>query len=433
MTISHRPSLFRLFVVLLAVSVGAGPALAQQQPLDRIVAVVNEDVVLASELQEEMQQISTQLRAQGAQLPPRAALEQQVLERLIMLRLQLSLAQRAGIQVDEATLDAAVRRVAQQNNMGLAEFRDALARDGIAFADFREALREEIVISRLRQRQVEDQVQVSPQEIEEFLASRAAAADVEYLLGHILIATPEGATSEQIQAARQRAEEVLDELRAGADFAVTAASHSASQTALEGGSLGWRSEGELPTLFAAEAPEMGVGEINGPIASSNGFHIIKLLDRRAGDAQLITETRARHILIRSDELVTDQEARLRLESLHQRIEAGASFAELARSHSADRGSAGQGGELGWAPPGTMVPEFEQVMNSLDEGELSRPFRTPFGWHIVEVLERRERDVSDELRRQQAAERIRMRKMEEAVETWLRRLRDEAYVEIRLQN
>ncbi len=430
MSTSHRRLLPGLFVtVLLALSLGSAAA---QQTLDRIVAVVNDDVVLASELKTEVDQISAQLRARGGGMPPQAALEQQVLERLIVQRLQLAMAQRAGIQIDDVTLNAAVRRIAEQNNMSLSQFRDALEQDGMDFAEFRESLREEIAVSRLHQRQIQSQTQVSPQEIDEYLASRADGGGREYLLGHILIATPEAASPEQIQAAQAQAEAVLAELRGGADFAVMAASHSAGQSALEGGSLGWRNAGELPTLFAELVPAMQVGQVSDLIRASNGFHIVKLQDRRDGKAQLVTQTRARHILIRTDELVTDRDARLRLETLRQRIEDGADFAELARAHSADRGSAARGGDLGWAGPGTMVPEFEQAMAALEPGQLSRPFRSPFGWHLVQVLERRQHDISDEARRMEAAERIRARKTEEATETWLRRLRDEAYVEIRLE-
>ncbi|RFA31274.1 molecular chaperone SurA [Alkalilimnicola ehrlichii] len=430
MSISLRRRLTQWTAGLLLACIGT--AVSAGETLDRIVAVVNDDVVLASELEQEMQQIAAQLQAQGARLPPIQVLREQVLERLIIQRLQLSVAERMGIQVDEATLNSAVRRIAQQNNMTLSQFRDVLEQDGISYAQFREAVRDEIAVTRLRQAQLERQIQITPQEIDEYLETRAARDDsTEYLVSHILIATPEAASAEQIREARAEAEQVLAELREGADFAAMAASHSDSRTALEGGDLGWRSEGELPTLFAAVVPAMETGEVSDIIENAGGFHIVKLQQRRTGDAEMVTQTRARHILIRTTELVGDDDAQARIESLHRRIEGGANFAELARSHSDDPGSAARGGDLGWADPGTMVPEFENVMNSLAPGELSEPFRTPFGWHIVEVLDRREQDVSEDIRRAQAAEQLRARKMEEATENWLRQMRDEAYVEIRL--
>lgn len=432
MTLLSRFRLLMLYACALIAAAAATPLTAAEQ-LDRIVAVVNDDVVLASELAAEVRQVTNQARARGASLPPPAILERQVLERLIMVRLQLSLAQRAGIHVDETTLNAAVRRIADQNNLSLSQFRDALEADGVNFADFREAVREEITIMRLRQRQIESQIHVSAQEIDEMLATAGGADAPEYLVGHILIPVPEGATAEQIQSARARAEAVLAELRAGADFAVAAATHSAGQTALQGGSLGWRTEAELPTLFAGIVPSMAVGQISEVIDSPSGFHIIQLQERRRGEPQMVTQTRARHILIRSDALISEEEARLRAETLRQRIAAGADFAELARAHSADRGSAARGGDLAWFNPGTMVPEFERAMNQLAIGEISEPVRTAYGWHIIEVLDRRQRDVGEETLRINAAERIRARKVEEATESWLRRLRDEAYVEVRLES
>jgi peptidyl-prolyl cis-trans isomerase SurA len=407
-------------------------AYAERQPLDNIVAVVNDDVVLDSELKSELQLIKDQLRQRSATLPDDNVLSRQVLERLIMQRLQLALANRVGIQVDDATLNTTVRRIAEQNRLSLSEFRDTLEKDGYDYAQFREGLRKEITITRLQQQQIENQISVSPQEIDEFLTSqRTGETGREFLLGHILIAVPEAASPEQIQTARTKAEEIHRELENGADFANVATAQSDSQTALEGGSLGWRNQAQLPTLFADVVPKLAVGELSDIIQNPNGFHMVKLLDRRDGERRIVTQTHARHILIRTDEVVTRNDARLRLETLRDRILAGKDFAELARAHSSDKASASQGGDLGWVSPGMLVPAFEREMEALKPGEISVPFETPFGWHIVQVLERRQHDSTEETRRAQAAEAIRARKMEEATELWLRRLRDEAYVDIRL--
>lgn len=412
----------------------AMPAAAVPEVLEEIVAVVNDDVVLASELEAEIDQLSRQAQAHGATLPPREQLAPQVLERLILVRLQLSMADRMGIRVDEATLNNATRRIAEQNNMDLNQFRVALQAEGIDFATFREALREEIAITQVRQRQVERRVQVTSQEIDQLLEESGAGPQHEYLVGHILIATPEGANAEDVQAARQRAEQIRARLERGADFASVAAAESDAPTALDGGSLGWRAAGALPTLFAGTVPTMDTGAISEVIGSSSGFHIVQLQDRRRAGAQMITQTRARHILVAADPLVDDaDEARQRIEALRDRLMAGADFETLAREHSDDRGTAGRGGDLGWFNPGTMVPEFERAARELRPGEISEPVQTMFGWHLIEVLERREQDVAEETIRIRAAEHLRARKVEEATEAWLRRLRDEAYIEIRLES
>ena len=422
---------FRRLTLGLIFLFAARPALAET--LDEIAAVVNDQVVLASELEAETRKVVAQLRQRNVTLPSTPVIQRQVLERLIMQRLQLAMADRLGIRVDDATLNAAVARIAEQNKLSLSEFRRALEEDGYEYAEFREGLRDEIALARLHQRQTESMASVSPQEIDEFLASQGPGGDRdEYLLGHILIATPEAASAEQLQAAEAEAAEARQRLEAGEDFAQVAARYSDSATALEGGSLGWRSRAELPTLFAEQVPAMNVGQVD-RVQNPSGFHIIKLLDKRSSERQLVTQTHARHILIRTNEIVSDEDARLRLESLAQRIENGADFTELARANSDDKGSAAQGGDLGWASPGTFVPAFERTMAELAPGEISEPFQTQFGWHIVQVLERRQHDSTEEFRRVKAAETIRQRKSEEALESWLRRLRDEAYVDIRLDS
>ena len=401
--------------------------------LESIVAVVNNDVITSGELTRETREIEERLRLNKTTPPPVEILRQQVLENLITRRLQLQLAQRVGIRVDDEALNRAVRNIAARNNLSLEQFREVLEKDGFDYLQFRENLRNDIVINRLRQRQVDSRITVSEEEIENFLANLKAqgATDQAYHFRHILIAVPEAARPEQIQAARKKAEAVLKRLRAGADFAQTAVSVSDDALALEGGDLGWRKAGQLPTLFADVAVKMRPGEISDLIRSPSGFHILKLEEKRDEQSQIITQTHARHLLMRPTELVSSEEVKNRLLQLKQRIEAGDDFAELARSHSEDPASAAAGGDLGWVDPGTMVPEFEQQMGKLQPGQISEPFQSRFGWHIVQVLERRTLDDQGKTRRSKIRELIRQRKIEQETQNWLRQLRDEAYVDNRL--
>lgn len=407
---------------------------ARAETLDRIVAVVDDQVVLASELERELATIANQLRSRGQRLPPRDVFQRQVLERLITQRVQLSRAQRVGITVDDATLDAAMQRMARQNNMTLGQFRQAVEQEGFEYNYFREGIREEIAISRLRQAQVEEQVTVTPQEVEEVLET-LDDENQEYRLGHILVATPEAASTAQLEEARERIEQLREQIIAGeTDFEGAATAFSDAASAMEGGDLGWRLHSQLPSLFAEAIDEgLQAGEVSGVLQNSSGFHLVKLMDQRTQGGERVTETRARHILIRTDgDVITDEDARLRLRSLLERIEAGESFAELAETHSEDPGSAARGGDLGWTQPGQLVPEFQGAMDALEEGQISAPFASPFGWHIVQVTDRRERDVSRERLRDQLAQQIHQRKVEEAFEQWIRRLRDEAYVDVRVE-
>jgi len=401
--------------------------------LDRIVAVVDDSAILQSDLDDMMATVKRQLQQQDGQLPPDDVLRKQVLERLIMMRLQLQYAERTGIRVDDEALNTALNSIAQQNKLSLANFRLALEHEGFDFARFRENIRNQMIITRLQQRQANSMVTVTDQEVDNFLANEKGQGGVadEYKLAHILIAVPEGATPDKIQAARSKAQRVLNELRGGADFHKMAVSVSDDQQALEGGDLGWRPRAQIPSLFVDAITHMKPGEISDLIRSPSGFHIIKLYDHRGTDQHTITQTHARHILIRTNDLVSDDDARERLEQLKQRIEGGDDFAALARAHSDDPTSAAKGGDLGWVNPGDLDPQFEEVMNGLAPGKLSAPFRTQYGWHLVQVLARREHDDSAEFRRNTAREMIRKRKTDEAIEVWLHRLRDEAYVEYRL--
>ncbi len=419
---------------LLLLALAALPAAARDALLvDRVVAVVNKDVITLTELAEHTARAEAELRRQRIAAPERTVLERQVLERLVLDKAQLQLAASTGMRVDELQLDRAVQRVAQNNNMTLAELRRALERDGVEFERFRAELREQILLTRLREREVDDRVQVSEAEVDLYLEEHKAslAAKVEYDVAHVLVRVPEQARPEQVEQARARAERVRDEARTGGDFARLAASHSDAGDALQGGALGWRAPGRLPELFAEALAGMQPGAVSEPLRSPAGFHVVKLLGRRgAGDAAPVTQTRARHILVKTNEIVSEEDARRRLQGLRERIAAGADFAELARLNSED-GTAARGGELGWVYPGDTVPEFERAMNALAPGELSPPVRTPFGFHLIQVQERRAADVSAERQRLQARLALRERKADEAYQDWLRQLRDRTYVELRL--
>lgn len=418
--------------LLLALAAFAAPA-REVVLVDRVVAVVNKDVITLTELHEQTAAAMAELRRQGIAAPERAVLERQVLERLVLDKAQQQLAEATGLRVDELQLDRAVQRVAQNNNLPLAEFRRALERDGVDFERFRAELRQRLLLSRLREREVDDRVQVSEAEIDAFLAENKAnlAEAVEYDVAHILMRVPEQASPGQVAQARARAERVREEARAGADFARLAASHSDAGDALQGGALGWRAPGRLPELFAEALRDMQPGTVSELLRSPAGFHVVKLLGRRgAGSGAPVTQTRARHILVKTNEVVSEEDARRRLQGLRERVVAGADFGELARLNSED-GTAARGGELGWVYPGDTVPEFERAMNALKPGELSEPVRTPFGFHLILVEERRAADVSAERQRLQARQALRERKADEDYQDWLRLLRDRTYVELRL--
>jgi peptidyl-prolyl cis-trans isomerase SurA len=410
------------------------PAAAQRASLvDRIVAVVNKEVITLSELNEALAQAERTLRRRGTQAPPREVLERQLLERLILEKAQLQIARDGGMRVDDAQLDRAVQRVAEQNNMTLAQFRNALERDGLAFSAFREDMRDQIMLNRVREREVDDKIQVSDTEIDLFLEEMGAqsAERTEYSIAHILVRVPDQATPERIEAARARAEKARAEALSG-DFSRVAASYSDAGDALQGGLLGWRSADRLPELFAGAVAKMNPGDVSAPLRSSAGFHVLKLLERRGATASApVVQTHLRHILIRTSESVSETEARRRLAGLRERIVAGADFGDLARANS-DDSTAARGGDLDWVYPGDTVPEFERAFQELKPGEISPPVKTPFGYHLIQVLERRSADMSPERRRAQARQTLRERKADEAYQQWLRQLRDQSYVELRLE-
>ncbi len=438
------------------ITFGPGPEDAGST-LDAIVAVVNDDVITRRELDAAVAQIERQLQQKKVPIPPRPVMERQVLERLILLQLQVRAAERNGITVDDATLNAAIDTLAQRNKMTLTQLRQTIEKEGVSFAQFRDDIRRELLSARLRQKLVDSQIQVSEQDVESLQAQMAGGESAapgsagsggsggrEYHIAQILIAVPENASPAQVEAAKRQASEVLAQLRKGVDFRQLAVSASAGRQALEGGDLGWRSADQLPTLFAEVVPKLRPGQFSDLIRSPSGFHIVKLLEVRGGSAAaaspatptvdknaLVTQTRAQHILLRTSAKLTDDEARQKLLQLRSQIESGQDFAALARANSEDKNSAAKGGDLGWVMPGTVVPQFEQAMAALQPNQISPPFQTPFGWHIVQVLERREAAAPPEAERAKVREALLRRRADEEWEQALRRLRDEAYVEVRL--
>lgn len=408
-------------------------AIAKAELLDRIVAVVEDDVILDRELTREVGNIVKKLQANNVMIPPSFILRKQVLERIVLDKLQRQKAARAGIRVSDEMLRNSVADIARRNNLTVDEFRVELENQGISFQGFEEDIRNEIIINQLRAREIGSRIKVTDREVSHYLETQGdvGEAKVQYHLGHILISIPEAASSSVIQKAREKANKVIAKLRDGADFEQTAVAESDGGNALKGGDLGWRAIGGIPTLFVDSVTKMNPGDIANLIRSPSGFHIIKMLELKGVDKHIVTKTKARHILIKTNELIDDAEARKRLKSLKNRILDGDSFSSLARSNSDDKGSALNGGALGWVGPGDLVPAFEAAMKKLAIDEISDPVQTQFGWHLVQVLEREDRDNSIEHKKNRVREEIRKRKIEEETELWLRRIRDEAFVNINL--
>jgi peptidyl-prolyl cis-trans isomerase SurA len=425
-------------LALTALLGAAGPALAQTsfvppgERLDGIVAVVNEDVILQSELALEIATISQQIAERGGAMPPAKQLERQVLERMLLRRLQVQLAERAGIQVSDDELDQTLRDIAKRNGISLEQLVAAVAARGMPYPAYRENLRQQLLLERVQRQEVERRAIVTPAEVDQLLATDAEADDAEYEVSHILIALRGQASPEEVQKNQERAratyEFIVDK---GNDFATVAASYSDAPDALEGGSLGWRKRNQLPSVFADVVAKMSVGEVSKPLRSQSGFHIIKLVAKRASDPVVVTQYRSRHILIRPDQVRTDEKAAELAGELRAKIVAGADFGELAKQHSDDPGSKNAGGELDWSEAAAFAQEFGRQLTVLPVGEVSEPFPTQFGWHILEVLEKREQDVTEQAKRNRIAAQLRQRKVDEQGQLWLQRLRDEAYLEIRL--
>lgn len=410
------------------------------QVVDAIVAVVNNEVITYRDLEDRMRVIEQRMQTQGVALPPRAQLQRQLLERMIVDRAQLQLAKESGIRVDDNMLDRAVARLAEQNKLSMQEFRAQLEREGTSFPRFREEIRNEIIMQRLREREVDNKIKITESEVDNFMEANAGAAQSgqqELNLAHILIRIPENASPEQISQRRQRAEEAYRQLQAGADFAKVAATFSDATEGLQGGDLGWRSQERLPELFVNAVSSLNQGEVSPIVKSANGFHILKLVGKRTPSvmkggaaAASVQQTRARHILIKVNQIVSATEARRKLVELKERLNnKAATFEELAKLYSNDL-SASKGGDLGWIYPGDTVPEFERAMDALKPGEISEPVESQFGYHLIQVMERKSDDVSQERQRMAARQVLRERKLEEATEDWLRQVRDRAYVEYR---
>lgn len=403
--------------------------------IDRIIAVVGEDVVMLSELRNEATKLERRLRQQGVSpMPSTAAIQKQAFDSLILNKLQLAEAARLGIEADEETIARAVNAIAANNGLTVPQLRAALESEGVDYDGFRDSMRDEIIIRRLRNREVTQRIEVTKSEVDSYL-ERAGGIDgrtAVHLL-YILIEVPTGATPARREEIRVKAAEVVEQLKAGADFRAMAQQVSTGQNALQGGDLGWIDVNSIPPLFQPYVAKMRLGEIQGPIAAGRGFHVIQLEDVRGSASNIVRQTKARHILIRTNEVTSDTDARRRLEQLRARIVNGDDFDTLARSNSDDKASAINGGDLGWSTPGNLVPEFEEQMDQLAIGEVSQPFETQFGWHIVQVLDRRDYDATDETRRDQARAAVRDEKAKEALENYLRKLRDEAYIELRIQD
>jgi len=420
-------------LALAAVSVGLAQA---RESLNQIVAVVEDGVILESELVDKLSIVKRELRKSNTPMPSDNDLVRNVLESLIVDKIQEQLAEKAGIKADEEAVRARAQQIAERNQMSLEEFRRNLSAEGINYADFLDQVRNGLVMERLRSSQVYSQIKVSDREVENYLKAKGmgegGGGDPDYLLGHILIATPHAASPADVQKAKEKADKLVADIKNGLDFRQAALSTSDDGLALKGGDLGWRKKSQIPALFADFVDKMKQGDVEGPIRSSSGYHVIKLLGYKSDGGRIVNKTRVRHILIKTTEVLDDEEAKQRLLALKRRIEAGEDFATLARGHSDDKGSAIKGGELGWVQPGALVPAFESAMDKLAVNQLSDPVQTQFGWHLIQVLDRQQSSDSGEAEKNRAREEIFRRKAEEETELWLRRIRDEAYVEIRLQ-
>jgi peptidyl-prolyl cis-trans isomerase SurA len=439
MTMSKiKISVFLSAVLLISIPVFAVEQIdpqSQVATIDKVVAVVNDDVITRHELDDRVRTVISQLQKQGTPLPEQSVLEKQILERMIADMLQAQYAKESGVRVDDTQLDVAMTRIAQQNKFAtLAEFLARLEAEGVNIKKFREEIRAEIVSTRLREREVESKLVISDTEVDNYLAnkSKMGLANEEYHLAHILVVVPEQASADKIRAARERADHALAQLAGGADFAQVAAGTSDAKDALKGGDLGWRPTDRIPPLFMDELKTLKPGQNTAVLRSPSGFHILKLVEKRSGSAPVvITQTHARHILIKTSEIVTPAEAKKRILEIKQRIDGGADFAEQAKRYSQD-GSAQQGGDLDWLSPGQTVPEFEEELNKLKVGEIGM-VETQFGWHLIQVLARRNADVSEQQKRQQARASIGSFKSEELYQDWLRQLRDRAFVEYHLDD
>jgi peptidyl-prolyl cis-trans isomerase SurA len=420
-------------IVVLMVVMMSGAAQAERTLLDQVVAVVNDSVILQSELNARINTIVGRLRSQGTSLPPRSVLEERVLEQLITESIQLQMAERTGMRISDNELNETLASIASRNDMTLVQFEDQLVQEGVTYQEARQQIRSEMLTGRVQQRQVGNRVRITDREVDNYLKATEGQSrtNAEYELAHILIQVNNPNDEEEAAAARAQIESLRAEIVNGRDFRSVAVAESDASNALDGGNMGWRGEGQLPSLVAVVVPELAVGEVSPVLENSSGFHLVTVLDKRGGDAaQLVEQSKVRHILIRPDETTSDRAAEAKIRELYKRLEEGASFAALAKGESDDPVSGSDGGNLGWVGPGQMVPEFEDAMMNAEVGELKGPFRSQFGWHLLQVQDRRQQDISSEIKRSEARQAIYRRKFDLELQNWLREIRDEAFIEFK---
>lgn len=423
---------FLTWICIAMLALGSVPA-AAEQTLDRIAAVVNDDVILMSELDDQVELIRQRLEKSGTRLPPDNVLREQVLDRMIDTELKLQMAERAGIRIPDDQLNQALQRIAERNGVTLDQLPEMLASEGIDYEMYRRELRNQMITSRLEMQQVQQNVNITQDDVERYIANNSGEldSDTRYKLRHILVSVPENPGQGELDEARNRIGEIHQKLREGADFAELAVAHSDGQRSLEGGDLGWMNANEVPSIFNPAVQNLEKGQASDPIRSSYGFHLIKLEDVERSDPVMVREARIRHILIKPTAIMDEAAVREKLASLRERILAGEEFGELADEHSDDHSSAADGGVIDWQPLERFTPRFREKVGNLEKGKISEPFQTRYGWHIVEVLDRRRSDHTDQVRRNQAIQALRQKEMQEERELWIRGLRDRAYIDIRL--
>lgn len=423
-------------MVLLMLAVTAQNALAERKPLDSVIAIVDDSVILQSELDSRVRTVKARLNAQGTSLPPQSVLEKRVLDQLIQDSIQLQMADKMGMRISDNELNDTMQSIAKRNGYTLEQFEDALASEGLTYREAREQIRREMLISRVQQRRVDSRVRVTKREVDNFLQAQAGRekSGEEYLLGNILVAVDDFNDTEEVDAAQAKAEKLRQEIANGTDFKQVAVAESDGSNALEGGVLGWRTENQLPSLVVDVVPDLEVGQPSQVLRSGSGFHIVTVLDKRGGDnGKLVEQSKVRHILIRPSDARTDAQAQSLINEIYDKLKNGADFAALAKEYSDDSVSGSDGGNLGWVSPGEMVPAFEQAMKEAKVGELKGPFRSRFGWHILQVQDRRQKDIGDKLKENEARQVLYRRKYEVELQNWLREIREEAYVDIKGQD
>mgnify|MGYP003335512648 FL=1 len=401
--------------------------------LDRIIAVVDQDVITEKELQEKINSVISNLKNQKIEIPSESVLRKQVIERLIANSIQIQLAYQTGLKISDAQVDKTIERIAEKNKLNTADFKKTLEKDGTNFYKFREEIRNEITIAQLKEREVDSKIVITDGEIDNFLNAQSKEIQEEFEVAHILIRVPEDASPEKLEKLKNKAEDAAKQIQSGKNFTQVSAAFSEAPNALEGGNLGWKKASDLPTLFVDALKKTEVGKLTPILRSPNGFHILKLINKKGSSAPLVVEqTHVRHILIKLSEITSESEGRQKLIGIKERLENGTKFEDMAKQYSEDP-SANSGGDLGWINPGDTVPEFEKTMKQLNINQISDPIKTPFGWHLIQVLERRSQDMSKESARIQARQQIKMRKSEEAYQDWLQELRDRSFVELRLED